>query len=240
MVSNAPLLAGLLLSLPAAAAAPPWGGSVTLASNHLLRGISRSSNDPSLSAELHAQGRQGWFAGLWAATSRVAPTDDTTVDVAATLGLGGALGNQWSWRGSFSHYQSPWQQRASGYRYSELTFDVQMRDMLLLSATWSPDTRAYSPYFGQLPGREVFAWEASVQQPLAAGVRAHAGAGYSDLSEHFGSGYWYGSVGVERRWGPWEVGLSYVHPGAAARRMSWPGTARRRALLQLTYGFSRE
>lgn len=229
--------AALLLAQQLPAAAPQWGGSVTLASDHLLRGVSRSDNQPSLQAEVHLQGRPGWFAGLWAATSRARPQDDTAVDVAATLGAGGALAGDWSWRGSFTHYRSPWHAQPDWYRYSEVTLDLQLRDLLLLSASWSPDAPAYSPYFGAVSGRDAFAYELGLQQPLGRRWRAHAGIGYHDLDEYFGEGYWYGSAGVGWTQGRWQADLSYVHPGAAARRLNWPGSARRRALATVSWAF---
>jgi hypothetical protein len=156
---------------------------------------------------------------------------------AATLGIGGALGKNWSWQGSFSRYESPWQNRPDWYRYNELNLDLQLRDILRLSASWSPDATTYSPYPGPVLHREAIAWELAFQQALPAGIQAHAGAGYYDLSAHFGTGYWYGSLGLRRSWGHWQTDLSYVHPDATARRLSWRGTAARRALLQLGYGF---
>jgi uncharacterized protein (TIGR02001 family) len=231
------IAAGWALASPAQGAAPQWGGSVTLASNHLLRGVSRSSNDPSLSATIHVQGQGGWFASAWAASSRVRPADDTSADVAVTVGMGHETAAGWSWRGSVSHYESPWQRQSSWYRYDEFTFDLQLRDVLLLSASWSPNTTAYSPYYGPSSDGEAFAWEVSAQQPLSARWHAHAGAGYHDLSAFFGEGYWYGSIGFGWSSGRWQSGVSYIHPGQAARRLSWPGTARRRALVKVSYAF---
>lgn len=217
--------------------APPRGGSVTLASNHLVRGISRSSDDPSLSAELHAQGRSGWLVALWAATSRAQAADDTSVEMAATLGWGGALAHDWSWRASYAHYASPWQEQAGRYRYNEATLDLQWRDALLLSASWSPDTTLYSPYTGQASKQDALAWEASYQHTLPAGLSAFAGAGYYDVAAHAGDGYWYGSAGLGWTGRHWRSGLSYVHTGQAAQRVAWPGTAYRGALLTLGYVF---
>ena len=45
MIQMASVIAAGVLAAPVVAAAQSsWGGSVTLASNHLLRGVSRSSN----------------------------------------------------------------------------------------------------------------------------------------------------------------------------------------------------
>lgn len=230
-------IACVLLAPPAPAAAPEWGGSATLASDHLLRGISRSSNEPSLAAELHAQTRQGWFAGLWTATSRVRWQDSTTLDLAATLGFGAMLGSHWNWRASLSHYDSPWQYRPRFYRYDELTLDLRWRERLLLSASYSPNTSAYSQADGPVWRRQAWAYEASWQQALRADLHGHLGAGYYDLSDLFGEGYWYGSAGLAWTRQRWRADVSYIHPGNAARRLSYAGTARRGPLIALSYVF---
>jgi uncharacterized protein (TIGR02001 family) len=237
-----PLLhaAACLLAAPATLAAPPqWGGSVTLASNHLLRGISRSSNEPSLAAELHAQSTSGWFAGLWSTTSRVRQQDSTTLDLAATLGIGGAPGENWSWRASVSHYDSPWQYRPGFYRYDELALDLRWREHLLVSVSFSPDTSAYSHADGPVWRRDAWAYEATWQQALRSDLHAYAGAGYYDLSDLFGEGYWYGSIGLAWSRRQWRADVSYIHPGDAARRLSYAGTARRGPLFTLSYLFGR-
>lgn len=227
----------VLLSAPAWAAGPEWGGSATLASNHLLRGISRSNNEPSFSAEVHAQGTGGWFAGLWGATSRVRWQDSTTLDLAATLGFGTTLVTDWNWRISLSHYDSPWQFRPDFYRYDELTLDLRWRERLLLSASYSPNTSAYSQADGPVWRRQAWAYEATWQQALRSDLHGHAGVGYYDLSSHFGEGYWYGSLGLAWTWQHWRADLSYIHPGAAARRLSYAGTARRGPLFGIRYVF---
>ncbi len=229
------LLAAFTLWVPPAFAASQWGGSVMLASNHLQRGVSRSSNDPSLSAEAHVQSADLWFAGVWASTSRVRQAEPTTAELAATLGLGTALGADWVVRGSYSHYETPWQD-PDYYRYDELMVDLRWREALLLSATWSPDIARFAPGFGARHGH-VQAYEISYQHSLRGGFRAWAGGGYYDLADLFGDGYWYGSIGAGWGRGPWQLDVSYVHPDATAQRLSAPGIASRRALAQLRFAF---
>jgi uncharacterized protein (TIGR02001 family) len=221
---------------PTAAAQPSWGGSVTLASDHMVRGISRSDNQPSLSGELHLQAGPGLFAALWAATSRP-DGSSTTVDVSATLGLGGRAGRDAGWRLAWSHYQSPWQRNSGWYRYNEITADLQLRDALLLSVNWSPDTYVYSAYTGVAARIDAAAYELSFQQHFPAGWRGHGGAGFRDFMGGAGGSYWYGSLGLGWVGRHWESDVSYVHSGEGADEMSWPGTARSTVLLRLTYSF---
>ena len=113
------LALGGLLEPATLRAGPAWSGTASLASDNLLRGVSRSSNDPAASAEARAQWSNGAFASLWASTSRVRPSDDTTLELAGTLGVAVPLQAGWAARGSYTHYESPWQTRTDFYRYDE-------------------------------------------------------------------------------------------------------------------------
>lgn len=230
-----PLLCAL--ALPAMAATPQWNGSITASSDYLLRGTSRNYNDPALAAEIHAQSSGGTFASLWASSTRLRYGAKTTAEFAATLGHAGSIDEDWSWVGSFTHYETPWSGGGAAYRYNELTLDLDWRERLLLSATWSPDTSRYAPAFGWARDRHAWAWEAGYQQELRRNLRAYAGVGYYDLSNLFGTGYWYGSLGIGWTWHRWQLDTSYVVPGDDARRLSYPGAARHRLVGSVSFNF---
>jgi uncharacterized protein (TIGR02001 family) len=231
-----PLLCALVAS-PVLAATPQWGGSITASSDYLLRGTSRNYNDPALAAEIHVQSSRGVFASLWASSTRLRYGADTTAELAATLGFASSISEDWSWVGSFTHYETPWSGSAAGYRYNEFTLDLDWREHLLLSVSWSPDTSRYAPWYGAVSSRSAWAYEAGYQQGLSRNLRAYAGVGYFDLSDLFGSGYWYGSVGLGLTWRRWQVDTSYVVPADAARRLSYPGAAKRRAVASVGFNF---
>jgi uncharacterized protein (TIGR02001 family) len=212
---------------------------VTLASDYIQRGVSRSSEDPAVSAEVHAQWDAGWFASLWASTARVRPEDPATVELAATLGYDRALSLDWNLRASYTHYESPWQNYADFYRYDEFTVDLSWRESLLLSATWSPNTSRYSSVYGPVWEQNALALEATWQQTLGKGWRGFAGAGYYDLSDLFGEGYWYGSIGLSWTRQHWQLEGAWVFTDAAAARLSYVESAGDRALLAVRYTFGR-
>ncbi|MFO1503996.1 MAG: TorF family putative porin [Steroidobacteraceae bacterium] len=232
------ILCPCLLWPQARAASPEWGGSLTLASDNLMRGTSRSSSDPALSAELHAQHGSGWLGALWASTSHVRPTDPTVVDFGATLGYGAPLGDDWSLRAALTHYESPWQHRSSFYRYNELAVDLRFREALLFSVSFSPDTSRFASAYGPVWKRKALAYEASWQQRLAGNLGGHAGIGYYDLSDLFGDGYWYGSAGLGWSRSGWQIDASYVIAGHGATALSYVGDGGKRGLFSVAYAFS--
>jgi uncharacterized protein (TIGR02001 family) len=231
-----PLLCALV-ALPALSATPQWSGSITASSNYLLRGTSRNYNDPALSAEVHVEFSPGLFASAWASSTRLRAVDPVTAELAGTLGYTGRISEDWSWVGSFTHYETPWSGDAPEYSYDELTLDMDWRERLLLSVSWSPNTTRYAPAYGWVRNGHAVAWEAGYQQELVPNLRAYAGVGYYDLSDLFGSGYWYGSLGVGWTWRRWQLDASYVLTDDAARRLSYPGAARRRAVASLSFNF---
>jgi uncharacterized protein (TIGR02001 family) len=231
-------LAGCLLVASLAQAAPPqWGGSVTLASDYLLRGVSRSSNDPALSAEVHAQFGGNFFASAGVITSRYQPAADITAELSATLGFAAALNDNWVGRISFTHYESPWSTFPDFYRYDELTGELTWRDRWHVSVSYSPNTSRYAPVYGPVWSGNAYGFETSYQQPLRPGLQAFAGVGYYDLSDLFGDGYWYGSFGVSLTRQKWQFDVSWVMPESTAQSLSYPGTADQRLLATLTRNF---
>jgi uncharacterized protein (TIGR02001 family) len=230
----------LCLSLilpPLQAASPDWGGSLVLSSDNLMRGTSRSSGDAALSAQLHARYASGWLGSLWASTSRVRPSDPSTVDVAATLGYGAGLGDDWSLQGSLTHYESPWQNRSGFYRYDEFTLDLRYRESLLLSASFSPDTSRFGSAYGPVWKRNAMAYEATWQHGIGGALRGSVGLGYYDLSDLFGHGYWYGSAGLNWSRGHWRVDAAYVIAGRRAGEVSYVEDGGKRGLFSVGYVF---
>jgi uncharacterized protein (TIGR02001 family) len=235
-----PLLAApmLVLILGRAHAAPPaWGGSIGLSSNYLVRGISRSDNDPAVSGDVHVQFAGNFFAGIGAITSRIQPRAGTTLEVNATAGFAGALNEDWSGKLSVTHYETPWSDYADFYRYDEITGELGFRDRWFMSVTWSPNTSLYAPVYGPVAHRNTVAYETSYRQALKRGFSAFAGLGYYDLDDLFDEGYWYGSLGASLIRQKWQFDLSWVMPESAAQALTYRGAAEQRLLATVTRNF---
>ena len=230
------LMPGLVPVL-AQAAPPVWGGSLGLSSNYLVRGVSRSSNDPAVAGEVHVQFGGNFFAGIGAISSRVQPRASTTAELNATAGFAGALNEDWAGRLSATHYETPWSDFAEYYRYDEFSGELAFRDRWFVSVTWSPNTSLYAQGYGPVAHRNTMAYETSYRQPLQQGFSLFAGGGYYDLEDLFYEGYWYGSVGASLIRQRWQFDLSWVMPESAAQHLSYAGAAEQRLLASVSRNF---
>lgn len=218
-----------------ATAADRIGGSVGVTSDYRLEGLSLSAGKAAAQAELHVQlpteERGGWYAGLWASTVRLANQTSSSGQIGAFLGREFAMGPDWLGSVTVSHYAHPWNALLKQYDYDELTVGASFRDRLKFTAAWSPDTDLYSHY-GFIENRRSLAYEVAGTVPLRGPVGASAGIGFRDVSDFFGTGYWYGSAGLSYDRGPLHASVMRVQTDRTARRLfyddivdpAWVGT----------------
>ncbi len=175
------------------------GGSVGVTSDYRLDGLSLSGNKAAVQAELHLQAPTenggAWFGGVWASTVRLTGQSDPSAQIEGFLGHQWALDPDWQGTLMVAHYAHPWNRFLKHYDYDELTAELSFRDRLKLTAAYSPNTDLYS-YFGFIENRKSIAYEAAATLPVKGFLAATAGLGFRDVSSFFGTGYWYGSVGL--------------------------------------------
>ena len=175
------------------------GGSVGVTSDYRLDGLSLSGGKAAVQAELHLQARTenngAWFGGLWASTVRLSGQFASSVQLEGFLGRQWALDPDWHSTLTVAHYAHPWDRLLKHYDYDELSAELSFRDRLKLTAAYSPNTDLYS-FYGFIENRKSIAYEAAGTLPVWRSLAATAGVGFRDLASFFGTGYWYGSVGL--------------------------------------------
>src|SRR5277367_5896034 len=102
------------------AAADQWGGSLSITSDYLVRGVSRSNNQAALQLDLHYLNSSGFVAGVFASNTQIDPNDGRDVELDAFVGFAWTAGSDWRGRILASHYAYPWNQDGSGYNYDEI------------------------------------------------------------------------------------------------------------------------
>lgn len=218
-----------------AAAADRIGGSVGVTSDYRLQGLSLSASAAAAQAELHfrlpTEDRGAWYAGLWASSVRLSNQSSSSAQIGAFVGRQFALGPDWLGSVSVSHYAHPWNALLKQYDYDELTVAASFRDRLKFTATWSPDSDLYS-YYGFIENRRSLAYELAGTLPVRGAFAASAGVGYRDVTDFFGTGYWYGSAGLSYDRGRVHASVLRIQTDRTARQLfysdivdpAWVGT----------------
>lgn len=212
----------------AASNADPWGGSVALTTDYLVRGISRSDNDPALQLDLHYVADSGFVAGGFASSARVDPQQSWTAELNAYLGLAWSGGTDWRGKLLATYYAYPRTSAAGrSYDYGELDVDLYFRQWLGVSLSYSPDMPLPGPYAAvqRVASNSV---EINLQQPLLERLAGTAGIGYEHVAGGGASGFVYWSLGLAYDLSPVSLSLSYADTDVAARSLFYDGASRGR------------
>jgi uncharacterized protein (TIGR02001 family) len=188
----------LLLSsgLSSITAAGGVDAALSIGSDFVVRGETRSRGEPVIQAHLGGHHDSGWSLGLMASTVDINPGPGPSRELDVSLAKSWPLGPDWSLRGSVTHYAFADNNPELSYDYTEITAGASFRDRVELSASYSPEYADFT-LRGIRREQPVLAYDALVRLPLSAGLQLHAGAGYFDLDRLVGAGYWYWSTGAE-------------------------------------------
>ncbi len=202
-------------------AADSWGGSIAATSDYLVRGISRSNQDPAVQADLHVATNSGLIAGMFASSTQIDPREGHDAEISALVGFAWRASSAWNAKILASYYAYPWNERGSRYNYTELTIEAAYSDWLNINVEYSPDARYLLNYS---PGVSATSAEITVRTPVRHRMAATAGIGHSQFSGGVG-GYTYWSAGGVIDLSPWVISLGFVDTDAYARTLFYSDAA---------------
>jgi uncharacterized protein (TIGR02001 family) len=194
------VLALALLLLPFASGAEgSWSASLGATSNYVYRGISQTYGGSAVQLGATYQSALGWFAGAWGSNVDPYPGGESFEELDLYTGVIRPLGKDFTVQGTYTHYGYVHDPRYANYDRNEISVAVAYLDLIAASVSYQPDATSYSQ-LGFAQRRSAVAYELTARRPLPKGFAVTAGAGYYDLHDLFGVGYWAG-----------DLGLSYVH-----------------------------
>ena len=184
------------------------GGHLAGTTDYVFRGVSQTRGEPAAQADLHYQTSVGWFAGAWASTVNLNRGSGATVELNAYAGRGWSIGGPWNAKVTAVQYVYPNDTAFLPYDYFELAASLAYEDRLALTLSWSPNTSRYSSY-GVSRDQQTLTYELVGQWPLRGPLSANGSVGYYDLSQLFGTGYFYGGAGLGGSCERFRVDLAY-------------------------------
>lgn len=202
-------------------AADGWGGSMGVTSDYIAYGISQTRGEPAIQADLHYRKAlndtdSGVFAGAWASSRNPSRWSDAEVELDVYLGAMLNIAPRSSATVTLMHYAYPGDSSRPRYDYDEVAATYTYSDRVFATVAWSPDTRRYTNFATSRCCRRL-SYEVEVHQPMRFGVSLSLGAGYADLAERAGYGFW--NAGVSRMLGPVQLDVSYYGTDSLAKRL---------------------
>lgn len=224
-----------MLGLPALAA-DPWGGTVAVTSDYVLRGVSQTGHAAAAQADIGWRSPLGWFAGAWASTVDPPPGTFGTYELNLYAGHSWTVTDRWGTALRYVRYMYPNSPFGRRYDSDELSASLEFEDRLVLSVAGSPNATRYSSQGLSQRGRTL-SYEASMRQTLWRPVSIVAAVGYYDTKDLFGTSYWAWNAGLSARVGPVEATLNRFGTDAAARRLFETDVAHGRSVLSAAWPF---
>ncbi len=220
------LLVGLGFVSTQSRAADEWGGSATLTSDYLVRGISRSNGEAALQLDFHYSNSNGFVAGVFASNARIDSRESKDIELSGFVGFAINVDEAWRARVLGTHYAYPWNRAGSHYNYDELDLDVSYQRWLHFSLGYSPNSPRFivSPY-PHLIGVTEKSAEISAQRQIFGKLSLTAGVGYSDLAGPEPGGYVYWSGGAAYDFRAVSLALAYVNTTAQAKTLFYNDVA---------------
>ena len=241
----------VLSSWPAVSlAAVDAGGSLALTQDDVYRGVSQTCGHPAAQADAHLRerGTAYWaaFVGVWGSAGLSRSSCGSARELDAYAGFSLALTPDVIGALTYTRYAFPGGGYGNPhlfgerYDYDQLGASLSLWDHLDLTLAWTPDALRYERYIGVVRNeqdRSAFAYGAQWRQPLVSWLSLTAGAGYDRMSDPFGTGYGFWSVGLTHVAGPLELDIAYFRTAERAMRLFGRDSAGGRVSATLLWRF---
>ncbi|MFT6084582.1 MAG: hypothetical protein ACJARD_000280 [Alphaproteobacteria bacterium] len=170
-------------------------GSITVGTDYIFRGISQTSEKPTLQAGVTWSHPTGLYAGFWGSNVDYADGDESSTEMDLFLGYSSNIGGL-TYDFGFIQYFYPGTDSSMKYDFSEFMLGLSY-DFDYFSAGASVN---YSPEYWGGSG-EAFYTAASFSVPLTHGISLDSGVGYQTMQNPAG-------YGLGNDYGEWHIGLT--------------------------------
>lgn len=181
-----------------------WSVYSTLSTDDVEHGFSRTLGDPGVQAAMVYRDPSGWIGGFRAKTIDFVANGIANRDL--FVSLRGFIGYEWPiadlWRGRVSaHYLNFPGSTLESSSYEELFAELLYDDLLSFKIDYGHNRYTLT--------EDSIVYELAGHYPLGLGYTLDGMVGYHDANDLLGDSYSYHSLGVSKRFGPFDVALRY-------------------------------
>lgn len=211
------VLAVVATIVAGSAHAAEWNANVALASDYIVRGLTRSLASPAIQGSIGIQGDKHWAAGIWASSVELYDGAGRHAEVDYYLAGELPLSRDWRLNGQVTRYEFNGETTIFPYDYTEVAGSLSFQDTITATVAWSPDYSYYTR-LGPVAGERLMSYELSGRYPINRYMQLMAGAGHTDFDSP-GRAYNYWSGGGEATWDRFSLSVSYISSDSDARRL---------------------
>jgi len=224
------LTAGLVLA-PVRLPAAEFNGYVSLTTDYVYRGVTRSDGHGAVQLGADLSFDAGFYVGVWASTVDIGNnvTSQRDREINYYAGYSYEWSDRWIIGGSIVAYSFPGAFGALDYDHEEFSVSLSFDDRLWFEYSQSPD------YYGT--GTRTHNYELFAEWPLAARLSLSTGIGQFDVSEFAGDSYTHWQVGISRPLNRLDIDLRYHDTSRWVPRISNPERAKARVVLSARFQF---
>lgn len=181
------------------------GGSVTVASDYVFRGVSQTMGRPALQGSVEFEHDNGLYGYAWGTNVDFYPDAETDDGARKEINLAAGyvkdIGNRWSIDTLIVRYVFPGTRTDVDYDYNELISTLRFDDRLGVTVAYAQD----------VDGTTADSWFSKVDTSfeLPSSIALDLAYGYYDLSSVYGSGYGFVTAALSREFGDASATLSF-------------------------------
>jgi uncharacterized protein (TIGR02001 family) len=198
------------------AQAAEWNANVAVASDYIVRGLTRSLNEAAIQGSIALHGEQPWAAGVWVTSTELYEGAGRHAEIDYFVSGEVPLSRDWRLGGQVTRYEFTGEY-AFSYDYTDFAMSLTFQDTITASVTWSPDYSYYTRY-GPVSDDTMVSYELFARHPINRHWQLMAGVGRTEFGSRERE-YDFWSCGGQFSWERLGVSLSYVTSDTDTKRL---------------------
>jgi uncharacterized protein (TIGR02001 family) len=219
----------VLISAPAIAT--EFTGYLTLTTDYVYRGVTRSDGHGAIQLGADVSLESGLYAGVWGSTIDIGDgvTRQRDLEINYYAGYSYNLSDRWIIGASVVAFTFPGALGSIDYDHEEYSAYLNYDDRIWFEYSQSPD------YYNS--GVRTHNYELFAEWPVVAPFSLSAGIGHYDVADFSGRAYTYWQLGITRPLGKFDIDLRYHDTDRWVPLVSSPERAEARLALSARFQF---
>ena len=216
-----------------AAAETSVSGHVSIATDHIFRGVSQTMSGAAVEVEVDVEFENGWYGYVWASnvdfTDSLDPDDGANFEIDFGIGYEFAVNNNVTLGVEAVTYTFPGTKEGYSYDYEEIIASVSIFEQHSLTLGYTDNL------FGNSADARFYAVKSGTD--LSDGIGLSLELGHYDFSESFGDAYSYMTLSIAGELRSVEWQLAYITTTAADQDLFYASNTADRVMLALRMSF---